>query len=211
MGTTTSGKQDQINALAYAAADCHLCDLDAHRTQVVFGEGNVETPLVIIGEGPGEQEDKLGRPFVGRAGALLDKVLLEHGITRQHIYITNIVRCRPVTIENGKFRNRPPRPVEANACKHWTDPAIDIIKPVVILCLGVHSANVIIHPDFKITKERGIWFESPYAPHAMAAFHPAYILRQTGTNYDTAIESLKRDIGEAKRKIRELRKTSELK
>jgi DNA polymerase len=162
---------------------------------------------MIIGEGPGANEDATGRPFVGRAGQLLDQALLENGITRKHVFICNTVKCRACIIENGSVRNRPPAPAEMSACFPWLERQIEIIKPLVILCLGAPSANTIIHKDFRMTRERGQFFEVPYARYAIAALHPAYILRQgSGPEYQAARQSLVQDIHAARMKVIEARK-----
>lgn len=172
----------------------------------MFGEGNPVTPLIIIGEGPGANEDATGRPFVGRAGQLLDQALRENGITRKHVYICNVLKCRASIIEGESVRNRPPSSGEISACLPWLQQQLDIIKPLVILCLGAPAANQIIHKDFKMTKERGIWFETPYARYAMAALHPAYVLRQHDEALQSARESLVTDISAARAKVIEAKR-----
>jgi len=196
----------QMEELRLKAMDCRNCELCETRTNVVFGEGNPDTPMVLVGEGPGATEDATGRPFVGRAGQLLDQALRENGITRKHIYICNVLKCRASIVENGSVRNRPPKISEINACLPWLRKQLEIIKPIVILCLGAPAANQIIHKDFRMTKERGIWFTSPYARYAMAALHPAYILRQVGSEFQEARASLVADIAAARRKVIEARK-----
>jgi len=196
----------QMEELRLKAMDCRNCELCETRTNVVFGEGNPDTPMVLVGEGPGATEDATGRPFVGRAGQLLDQALRENGITRKHIYICNVLKCRASIVENGSVRNRPPKISEINACLPWLRKQLEIIKPIVILCLGAPAANQIIHKDFRMTKERGIWFTSPYARYAMAALHPAYILRQVGSEFEEARASLVADIAAARRKVIEARK-----
>ncbi len=196
----------QIEDLRNEAINCQKCDLAKTRTNVVFGEGNPETPLVIIGEGPGANEDATGRPFVGRAGQLLDEALRECGITRKHVFICNVVKCRACIIEAGSIKNRPPRVEEVEACFPWLLKQLEIIKPLVILSLGAPSANVIIHKDFKMTKERGLWFETPYANAAIAALHPSYVLRQMSQGYPEARDLLVKDIESARRKVIELKK-----
>lgn len=193
--------EQQMEELKEKAATCQACELCETRTNVVFGEGNPNTPLVLVGEGPGANEDATGRPFVGRAGQLLDQVLRENGITREHVYICNVLKCRASIIENGSVRNRPPRISEVNACLPWLRQQLEIIEPLVILCLGGPAANVIIHKDFRMTKERGIWFETPYARYATAALHPAYILRQDAETFQMARASLVADIGAARQKV----------
>ena len=122
----------EIEELRQSAMVCEQCELYQTRTNVVFGEGNPDTPLVIIGEGPGENEDATGRPFVGRAGSLLDQVLRENGLTRKHIYITNVIKCRACISEGGRTKNRPPRITEVTACLNWlrhTDQAGSLTGP----------------------------------------------------------------------------------
>lgn len=192
---------ERIACLGREASTCTRCDLALSRRTVVFGEGNPETPLVLVGEGPGEHEDATGRPFVGRAGALLDKVLAENGMGRQHVYICNVIKCRAAVMEGSRLKNRPPRVEEIEACKPWLVAQIETIRPKVIVCLGGPAANVIIHRNFRITQERGQWFESAYAPHAMATLHPAYVLRLQGDAYERARQTLVDDLGAARRKV----------
>lgn len=187
--------------MAREATSCQRCPLSATRTSVVFGEGNPDAPLMIVGEGPGDKEDLTGRPFVGRAGALLDECLAENRLTRRHVYIANVVKCRACVIEGGRKRNRPPTPGEMEACFPWLLQQIEIIQPVVLLCLGAPSANTLIHKNFKMLQERGKFFEVPHAKYAIAALHPAYILRQAGQAFQDARATLVADIGAARRKV----------
>jgi uracil-DNA glycosylase family 4 len=201
------GKAERIEELRERATVCTACDLSETRTKVVFGEGSPLSPLLIVGEGPGETEDKTGRPFVGRAGTLLDECLRACGMLRRHVFITNVVRCRPTLEENGRLKNRPPRADEANTCVSlYLEPTISIIQPLVILCLGAPSANAIIHKGFKMTAERGQFFESKYARYAIAGLHPAYVLRQEGEAYDNARALLVADIEAARRKVIEAKR-----
>lgn len=199
-------RPEEIDALAREASDCRRCDLAATRRNVVFGEGDPESPLMLVGEGPGETEDATGRPFVGRAGRLLDEALHENRMTRRHVYITNIVKCRPTTVESGRVKNRPPRAPEVEACKPWLLRQIEIIRPLVIVCIGGPSANLLIHAGFRMTAERGRWFPSPYCRAITACLHPAYVLRQHGAAYDDALSLLIADLGAARMKVIELKK-----
>ncbi len=196
----------RLAEIAREASQCTRCPLAAIRTNVVFGEGNPESPLMIVGEGPGEREDLTGRPFVGRAGALLDECLAENGITRKHVYIANVVKCRACAIENGRKRNRPPSTVEVAACTPWLSQQLEIIQPMVLLCLGAPSANALIHRNFKMMQERGKFFEVPGAQCAIAALHPAYVLRQGGQAFVDARATLVQDIAAARRRVIELKK-----
>ena len=196
-------KSQIILDMATEASTCPACDLSETRTKVVFGDGNADSPLMLIGEGPGANEDATGLPFVGRAGKLLDECLREAGMLRKHIYLTNVVKCRPTLEEDGKIKNRPPRADEASTCVSlWLDKQIATVQPLVILCLGGPAANAIIHKNFKITQERGQWFESRYARYAIAALHPAYILRQEGEAYDQSRQFLIDDLIAARDKAK---------
>ncbi len=145
---------------------CHLCET---RTNVVFGVGPEDAKIMFIGEGPGENEDLQGEPFVGRAGKLLDNMLELIDLDRSKVYIANMVKCRPP-------KNRDPLPEEQNACAPWLSRQIELINPRVIVCLGRISAMRFIRPDFKITKEHGQWFEKD-GRQVMAIYHPAALLR----------------------------------
>ena len=192
-------KQRMIEVLGTEASGCTACDLHLTRTKVVFGVGNTSSPLMLVGEGPGANEDATGLPFIGRAGKLLDECLRDAGMKREHVYITNTVKCRACIIEGRSVKNRVPTTQEIGTCVPlWLEKQIAAIQPLVILCLGAPSANAVIHKGFKITQERGQWFESKYVRHAMAALHPAYILRQEGEAFDRARATLVQDLTAAR-------------
>lgn len=180
----------RFETLRTEALGCLACPLSARRTQVVFGEGDPQSPLMLIGEGPGEQEDLSGRPFVGRAGQLLDKALEEAGVGRSRVYITNTVKCRAADWSTGKPMNRAPTEEEANACRQWLIPQIGLIRPKVILCVGAPSAKNLIKKNFRITQERGMFFRCEFAKAAVATLHPSYILRQANQYNDDGGYSL---------------------
>ena len=200
----------QMEELRAECQRCTQCELAETRRNVVFGEGNPEAPLMIVGEGPGANEDATGRPFVGRAGALLDESLGACRIGRQHVFICNILKCRACITENGSTRNRPPAPYEVAACTPWLEKQIAIMQPLVILCLGAPAAKFVIKKDFRMTQERGICFPTRYARYAIAALHPAYILRQMGETYDGGKSLLVADIEAARRKVVEAKKEPKL-
>lgn len=143
---------------------------------------------MVVGEGPGETEDELGRPFVGRAGQLLDRMLAAIGLPREDVYICNTVKCRPTLAGPRGRRNRAPDPEEMANCRPFLDRQIDIIRPDVILALGAPAAKSFLGRDFQITKMRGRWYAGPNGVPLMVTFHPAYVLRQTGGE----IEAVKR-------------------
>ncbi len=186
-----------LEELREQAIVCRACPLAEKRTNVAFGEGNPTSPLVLVGEGPGEQEDLTGRPFVGRAGQLLDKALLENGLTREHVYICNIVKCRACDWIDGRPVNRAPSDEEVLACRKWLVPQLRLLAPQVILCVGGPSAKSLIRKDFSITRERGKYFPCAFARCALATLHPAYVLRQQGANSDGGYSLLVADIARA--------------
>lgn len=171
------------NAIARASAiveQCRKCGIGALRRNSVYGEGDPCAEVMVVGEGPGETEDKLGRPFVGRAGELLDRMLLAIDLRREDVFICNTVKCRPTLDTGTRLANRPPTPDEMSNCRPYLDEQIEIIRPRVILALGAPAAKSFMGERFSITKQRGQWFEGPLGIPIIATFHPAYILRQTG-------------------------------
>jgi len=186
-----------LDELEASAKECNACRLAAKRRNVAFGEGDPFSPLVLIGEGPGDQEDKEGKPFVGKAGQLLNKALIDAGLGRDQVYICNIVKCRAADWSTGKPVNRPPMDDETEACRRWLVPQLGIIQPKVILCIGSPSARNIIKKDFKITVERGRYYPCQFAKTAIATLHPAYILRQQGPTNDGGYALLVSDIKKA--------------
>ncbi len=195
-----------LEELSLEARGCLACDLANRRTNVVFGEGNPTSPLVLVGEGPGDNEDKLGRPFVGRAGKLLDQGLQDAGLDRTMVYITNTVKCRAADWSTGKPVNRPPTPEETQACRQWLIPQLGLMQPKVILCIGAPSAKNLIKKNFRITQERGTYFPCEFAKTAIATLHPAYILRNMNMGGDGGYSLFVQDIKrawEAANKLRE--------
>ena len=148
---------------------CQACELYKTRSNMVFGEGNVLSPIVIVGEAPGEDEDREARPFVGRSGKLLNQLLGGAGIRREDVWLTNVVKSRPLKMEGNRKTNRPPTAVEIRACNRWISTELDIIRPRIIIALGATAANQVIHRDFKMTMERGQWFPAagPAIPTTM--------------------------------------------
>ena len=156
-------------ALEKECAFCQGCALGQTRTKLVFGTGSPDAEIMLIGEGPGEQEDLQGVPFVGPAGKLLDNMLQMIDLDRSKVYIANVVKCRPP-------KNRDPLPAEQQACRHWLDRQIGLVDPKIIVCLGRIAAMSIIKEDFRITREHGQWFTQSGRMY-MATFHPSALLR----------------------------------
>ena len=158
-------------------AVCSNCPLCEHRTHTVFGEGNPTSDLLFVGEGPGADEDRLGRPFVGRAGQLLDKMIQAMGMQRSDVYIANIVKCRPP-------QNRTPLPEEMQACLPYLRGQFALIRPKVIVCLGATAARGIISDQIRITRDRGQWVNKK-GIWIMPTYHPAALLRAPEKKRDT--------------------------
>ncbi len=189
-------REERLAELARQVSVCTRCDLALNRTNTVFGTGDPHSPLMLVGEGPGENEDATGLPFVGRAGKLLDDILAAVDLTRNDVYLTNIVKCRAAVEEGGRMKNRQPRAGEIRACNPYLQGQMEAIRPEIILCLGGPAAKTVIDKDFRITKDRGKWYDLPDGPKAMATFHPAYVLRQRGDDLQTAKRAVWRDIRE---------------
>ncbi|MDO4816003.1 MAG: uracil-DNA glycosylase [Bacillota bacterium] len=158
-----------MNELKSQCLGCEKCALGATRTNLVFGVGNERAEVMLIGEGPGEQEDLQGIPFVGRAGKLLDDMLEMIDLDRTKVYIANIVKCRPP-------KNRDPLPEEKDACRGWLKEQIKLVNPKIIICLGRIAATEIIDSEFKITRQHGEWLDVD-GIRCTAIYHPAALLR----------------------------------
>jgi DNA polymerase len=157
---------------------CTRCDLHLTGLPVVWGEGNLAAGVMFIGQGPGEQESKAGRPFVGPAGRLLDAALETAGIDRARLYLTNALKHWATTInERGTRVNRAPKVGELNACRLWWEGEVAIIQPRIVVCIGAPAAQAVIDKRFKITEQRGQWFTIMDGIDAIATLHPAYLLR----------------------------------
>lgn len=174
---------DNWEKLKSECLNCRRCPLCETRNNVVFGVGPENAEVLFIGEGPGEQEDLKGEPFVGRGGKLLDDMLELIDLDRTKIYIANMVKCRPP-------KNRDPLETEQMACAEWLRRQIDLLQPKLIVCLGRISAMKFIKPDFRITKEHGQWFEMD-GRRVMALYHPAALLRDPNKRPET-FDDLKR-------------------
>lgn len=171
---------DSWEALKTECAGCRKCELERTRHNLVFGVGDENADVMFIGEGPGEQEDLQGEPFVGPAGQLLDVMLRIIGLDRTQVYIANIVKCRPP-------RNRDPLPEEQSACIGWLRRQIDLVQPRIIVFLGRIAAQAFIGESFRITREHGQWFEVLGRP-AMALYHPSALLRDLSKRPETFVD-----------------------
>ena len=166
-----------LNKLRSVAAECTACDLWKLGTQTVFGEGKQRSLIMFVGEQPGDKEDLSGRPFVGPAGALLDKSLEEAGIDRGKVYVTNVVKHFKWEPRGKRRIHKKPNAAEITACRPWLQSEIDVIKPRAIICLGSTAAQAIISPKFKVSIQRGLFVPSDLAEYVTATVHPSSILR----------------------------------
>ncbi len=162
-------KNQRLNEVEKEVAICKKCSLCNTRTHTVFGRGSENARILFIGEAPGESEDREGKPFVGAAGQLLDHYIDFIGLEEDDFYIANILKCRPP-------RNRDPLPEEEDACLPFLRKQVEILRPEIIVCLGRIAAKRIISPDFRITKDHGIWFHRGQQK-IIATFHPSALLR----------------------------------
>jgi uracil-DNA glycosylase family 4 len=197
-GREAAPRERLLADAAIAADACRKCTIGYERRKNVYGEGTPFARLMVVGEGPGETEDELGRPFVGRAGQLLDRMLAAIGLPREQVYICNTVKCRPTVPGPNGPRNRAPDAQEMENCRPFLEEQIDIIAPEVILALGSPAAKWFLGADFQITRMRGRWYVGPRETPLMVTFHPAYILRQTGGQ----IEGVKRMVWDDLKAVR---------
>ncbi|PYQ30851.1 MAG: uracil-DNA glycosylase [Acidobacteria bacterium] len=166
-----------IDKLRDVAAECKACDLWKTGTQTVFGEGKPSSLIMFIGEQPGDKEDLAGRPFVGPAGALLDKSLEEAGIDRAKVYVTNVVKHFKWEPRGKRRIHKKPNGVEITACRPWLQAEITVIQPRAIICLGSTAAQAVISPKFRVSVQRGEFVQSELAEYVTATVHPSSILR----------------------------------
>jgi DNA polymerase len=166
-----------LRTLREAATLCHGCDLWRNATQTVFGEGGEDAEVMFVGEQPGDQEDKDGRPFVGPAGRLLDRALEEAGIDRTLVYVTNAVKHFKWQPRGKRRIHQKPNWTEMTACRPWLEAEIEAVEPRVIVLLGATAAQTLLGRQFRVTKQRGELVESPFAEYVTATIHPSAILR----------------------------------
>ena len=168
-----------LTSLRDAARGCKACPLWRSGTQTVFGEGRKRARMLFVGEQPGDREDLEGRPFVGPAGRILDDALLEAGIDREDVYLTNAVKHFKWTPKGKRRIHQKPNWSEISACRPWVEAELAVVKPEVLVCLGATAAQALLGRDIRVTRDRGRLLESGLAPVAIATVHPSSILRVT--------------------------------
>ena len=166
-----------LESLREAAKVCHGCDLWRNATQTVFGEGPANAELMFVGEQPGDQEDKLGQPFVGPAGRIFDQALEEVGIDRSRVFVTNAVKHFKWQPRGKRRIHQKPNAAELAACRPWLDAELAVVRPRVLVCLGATAAQALLGRAFRVTKQRGTPVDSPLAELVLATIHPSAILR----------------------------------
>jgi uracil-DNA glycosylase family protein len=197
-----------LRTLAEAAKGCHGCDLYRNATQTVFGEGVPGAEIVLVGEQPGDREDRQGRPFVGPAGRLLDESLAEAGIERADVYLTNVVKHFKFE-QRGKRRiHRKPDLHEQAACTPWLEAELAQIRPTALVLLGATAAQALLGRDFRVTKNRGTLVQVPYAPLVTATVHPSSILRAPDDARDAERALFVRDLSKVSAELERLRSSA---
>jgi uracil-DNA glycosylase family protein len=166
-----------LGGLKEAAANCRACPLWRTGTQTVFGEGRTRSEVVLVGEQPGDQEDRAGKPFVGPAGKVLDRALVESGIDRSAAYVTNVVKHFKWEARGKKRIHKKPNLSEIAACRPWLDAELESLRPKALVCLGSTAAQALLGRDFRVTRDRGRAVDSDLAPLVTATIHPSAILR----------------------------------
>jgi len=173
-----------LESARLAVADCRACARFATRDQAVFGFGNPDAALMLVGEAPSPTDNTTGKPFTGPAGKLLDTILEEVGLHRRDLWITNLVRCFDGALKNGRMENRPARAGEVKACRTWLDLERRYVNPKVILAIGAPAARHLIGPDFRLQHQHGELIPLAEGSLAIATIQPAYVMRLATINPD---------------------------
>ena len=183
-----------LRSVAAAAKDCRACDLWSRATQTVFGEGPRTATAVFVGEQPGDKEDLAGHPFVGPAGRVLDEALVEAGMDRKRVFVTNAVKHFKWRA-NGKRRlHERPNGAEIAACRMWLELELQLVKPDIVVVLGATAAQALLGPAFRVTRQRGQLVTSSLAPRVVATVHPSSILRAPDESRDAEMRAFVRDL-----------------
>jgi DNA polymerase len=194
----------ELEQLRDEATDCRACPLWANATQTVFGEGAVHARVMFVGEQPGDEEDKAGRPFVGPAGRVLDEAMERAGIDRNAAYVTNAVKHFKWEPRGKRRMHKTPAQQEIAACYQWLEREIATVEPSLIVCLGATAARALLGPKFKITEGRGRFYSVATLPDILPTFHPSYILRLRDEARATAEQQFLADLKLVAQRLRKL-------
>jgi DNA polymerase len=187
--------RSKLDELRRDAAGCTACDLYKTATQVVFGEGPGNAEAMFVGEQPGDQEDKLGHPFVGPAGKLLDRAFADAGIDREQVYLTNVVKHFKWVARRKRRIHQKPKWSEVVACRPWLEAELAAVQPRVLVCLGAVAAQTLLGREFRVSRQRGIELPSDLAEHVLATVHPSSILRGDPETREREYGALVGDLG----------------
>jgi len=187
-------ERPSLDELRKAATACTACDLHKTGTQTVFGEGSEGAEAMFVGEQPGDQEDKAGKPFVGPAGQLFDQALEEAGIDRRAVYVTNVVKHFKWVARGKRRIHQKPNAAEVAACRPWLEAELEVVKPRVLVCLGATAAQALLGREFRVTRERGRPVESDLAENVVATVHPSSILRADPADREREYDAFVNDL-----------------
>ena len=187
-------ERPSLDELRKAATACTACDLHKTGTQTVFGEGSEGAEAMFVGEQPGDQEDKAGKPFVGPAGQLFDQALEEAGIDRRGVYVTNVVKHFKWVARGKRRIHQKPNAAEVAACRPWLEAELEVVKPRVLVCLGATAAQALLGREFRVTRERGRPVESDLAENVVATVHPSSILRADPADREREYDAFVNDL-----------------
>lgn len=193
-----------LPALRRRAATCTACHLYAHATQTVFGEGPRDAMLMLVGEVPGDYEDRDGRPFVGPSGRLLDRCLGEAGIDRDRAYVTNVVKHFKWLLRGKKRLHGKINRAEIRACSPWLFAELAVVRPRILVCLGATAAQALLGSGFRVSRQRGAFIASPIADHVLATVHPSALLRGDPESREREIAHFVADLAKVGRLMRRM-------
>ena len=182
-----------LAALREASARCAGCDLSRHAGQTVFGRGPVDARIVLVGEQPGDQEDRQGAPFVGPAGEVLDRALAEVGLDRSRLYVTNAVKHFKFNRRGPRRIHQTPGPADIGACRPWIEAELELIRPEMLVCLGATASRALISPAFRLLQQHGQFLETRWAARTLATLHPSAVLRGEGEAEQARLYAMLRD------------------
>jgi uracil-DNA glycosylase len=206
-GTEVSGaealipERPTLPKLREASEDCRACPLWENATQTVFGEGLKKSRVMLVGEQPGDREDREGKPFVGPAGAVLDKALDHAGIERGDAYVTNVVKHFSWKPQGKRRIHQAPKAEEIKACAPWLEAEIDVVSPEVLVCLGATAVKAVIGPKHRVMRDHGQFVESKLGPTAVATIHPSAILRARDGDREDAMAMLVGDLAAVRKRL----------